>query len=163
MAISETAGVITYRNAFPIWARLFVGAIGAAMTLFGPATMVSIAAPGWTWSFALTIFTGTALLLFGAFALVVSLSAAVTLEFRIAERVLVMSKRGPLGRSRAEYGFSDVSEPSFEVRDSEDGAYPVLTLRLGSKRSRAEMTGFTDAEDARRWQQRLTQVMAPPG
>lgn len=162
MAISETAGVITHSSRFPAWARVFVGILGAVTVLLGPATMISIAAPGWTLSFALTVFTGTALFLFGVFALVVSLSAAMTTEFRIAERVLVVTKRGPLGRSRAEYGFDEVGGPSLAMRDSEDGAYPVLTLRVGSKRARLEMTGFADEGDAQRWLGRLNQVLAIP-
>ncbi|MGV3548273.1 hypothetical protein [Rhizobium sp.] len=162
MAISETAGVITHSSRFPAWARIFVGVLGAVTVLLGPATMISIAAPGWTLSFALTVFTGTALFLFGVFALVVSLSAAVTLEFRIAERLLVVTKRGPLGRSRAQYGFDDVREPSLSMRDSEDGAYPVLTLRVGSSHARLEMTGFADEGDARRWLGRIADVLINP-
>ena len=163
MAISEQNGVIRYRSEFAAWARVFVGLIGIALALCGPATMISIAAPAWSLSFALSVFTGVALLLFGLFALTVSLSAAMTLDFRLSDHVLVVSTRGPLTRSRTEYDFAAVSGPTLTMRDSEDGPYPVLGMTVRGRRSGLEMTGFASAEEARLWQKRIADIIAKTG
>ena len=163
MVISETDGVITYREHLAVWVRIFVGVIGAVMAVVGPATMMSITLSVWTISFTLAVFTGLVLLLFGLFALMIAFSSTATLEFRIAQRVLVVSKRGPFTRSRVQYDFSGISGPTFAMRESEDGAYPVLSFGLSGKRFPVEMTGFANADDARFWQKRLESVLATAG
>lgn len=160
MAISEAAGVILYREHLSLGARIFIGALGLVMAVLGPAAMISIAVPQWSLSFILTIFTGLALLSFGVFALTAALGGARTLEFGLARRVLVVSTRGPLTRSRAEYAFSAIPEPFLEMRESEDGPYPVLGLALPGEKRRLEMTGFADAGEAIHWQKRLTAALA---
>ena len=163
MVISETDGIITYREHLAVWVRIFGGVIGAVMAVVGPATMMSIALPVWTPSFAVAVFTGLVLLLFGLFALMIAFSSAATLEFRIAQRVLVVSKRGPLTRSRVLYDFSGISGPTFAMRESEDSAYPVLSLGLSGKRFPVEMTGFANADDAQFWKNRLESILLAPG
>ena len=162
MAISESDGVITYSEHLAAWARIFIGIIGVAMAVIGPATMIAIAVPLWSISFALTVFTGLVLLLFGLFALAAAVSRTRRLEFRIAERKLVVSTHGPFGGRRAEHDFMAVGGPTFEMRDSEDGAFAVLGIALRGRTFPLEMTGFADAGEARRWQARLTSVLAMP-
>lgn len=162
MAISEAAGVIVYREHLSLGARLFIGALGAVLAVLGPAAMISIAVPQWSLSFVLTIVTGLALLSFGVFALAAALGSVRTLEFGLARRVLVVSARGPLSRGRTEYAFAALGEPSLEMRQAEDGPYPVLGLALPGERRRLEMTDFADADEAARWQERLATAIAGP-
>ena len=162
MAISEAAGIIVYREHLSLGARIFIGVLGAVLAVLGPAAMISIAVPQWSLSFALTVFTGLALLTFGVFALAPALGSVRTLEFGLARRVLVVSTRGPLARGRAEYAFSAIGAPSLEMREAEDGPYPVLGLALPGERRRLEMTGFADANEAARWQARLAAALANP-
>jgi hypothetical protein len=71
-----------------------------------------------------------------------------------AEREL----RGPIVNRRDSFRLSDIAPPDLIMRDSEDGSFPILRLRLPN-RSRIEMACFVDRADAERWRESITRIL----
>lgn len=67
--------------------------------------------------------------------------------------------RGPLLRGHETHSFSALQSPALIMRDSEDGPYPILRMRL-PRWPVVEMSDFSGRSEAKKWQARITELLA---
>ena len=158
--IREGAGGLLYREEpLSIFARLFAAAIGLSM-FAGGAIFASLGRwmpPAWTDAIALAAILAFAGV--GAVCLLVAFCSRKTLDFNVERRAIARDVVAPIGRWRDEIPFDRVTKVELHVRQTEDGPFPLVRLRLAGERGPIELAGFDTPEQAERWRQKIAALV----
>ena len=95
----------------------------------------------------------------GSFFVLLSFTSSTELRLNPATGCAVRIMRGPFLKRHETYPLSALTPPTLIMKDSEDGRYPVLRLRL-PKWPVVEMSDFSGRAEAEAWQERIASVLA---
>ncbi len=140
-------GIVTYRQRMPLALRLFAGVLGIGLATAIPTPFLMHMR--WTTPPLSLLVAGVAILAsvaLGLFFLFLALVPASDLRIDARRGVVEMVSRGPLGRRERRWPLTDLAMPEVFERDSEDGRYPVLRIRLPGWPRRIDIVPDTMAE-----------------
>ncbi len=95
----------------------------------------------------------------GSFFVLLAFASSTELRLDPATGCATRMMRGPLLRRHETYPFSALQPPTLIMRDSEDGPFPVLRMRL-PRWPAVEMSDFSGRSEAEEWQNRITKLLA---
>jgi hypothetical protein len=161
MLIQEQDAIVYRETPLNLPLRLFILVLAAGLTIVVPAPFLIHA--DWT-SFSPTLLLAAACIAFavsvGIFFLVVALVSATELRLdgRTGQAVRIL--RGPVVNRRDCYPLSQFGEPDVSMRESsEDGPYPILTLKLPTGGA-LTMACFADRAEAELWRGRIATLLS---
>jgi hypothetical protein len=158
--IRETAGGLVYREEpLSILARLFAATIGLSMFVGGAifASLGRWMPPAWTDVIALVAILAFAAV--GVVGLLIAFCGRKTLDFDGERRTIARRVVAPIGRWRDEIPFDRVTGVELHVRQTEDGPFPLVRLRVADERRPVELAGFDTPDEADRWRERIAALV----
>jgi len=162
MIAFDGAAIIYRERPLPLWLRAFAVFLGVGLATVIPTPFIIHA--DWTVFSpvlvlaALCIVTPIAL---GAFFVFLGFVSATDLRLDPAAGVAERSLRGPIVNRKDRFSLSEISKPEVVMRDSEDGKFPILKLRL--PRGRVEMACFDSEAEARAWCSQINLLLRKDG
>lgn len=162
MLVQEQDAIVYREKPLNLPLRLFILVLAAGLTIVVPAPFVIHA--DWS-SFSPTLLLAAACIAFsvsvGLFFLVVALVSATELRLdgRTGQAVRIL--RGPIVNRHDCYPLAGFGKPDIAMRDSsEDGPYPILTLKLPTGGA-LTMACFADRAEAELWRDRIAALLSP--
>lgn len=158
--ISEDRHIITFRQKQPpLLLRLFAIFLGLGISTVIPAPFIIHADWGnWSPSLLLALLCIVIPPVIGCLFIVIGLVSATALRIDAATGEVTRTMRGPILRRNERYPLASIAPPELVMRDSEDGPYPILRLRL-PQWPLVEMCDFANRAEAEHWQNRITRML----
>jgi hypothetical protein len=160
MLTEQGQAIIFRQGRLPLALRLFTLVLGLGVGIAIPVPFVIY--PDWGTP-SLTLLVAVFCIVFpaavGAVFVVMALASSTELRLDPATGAATRILRGPVLRRRETYPLSALEPPVLIMRDSEEGAYPVLRMRL-PKWPVVEMCDFSGRAEAEAWQARIASLLA---
>lgn len=160
MLIEHERAIIYRQRRLPLPLRLFILVLGLGVGIVIPIPFILHAdwgTPSPTLLLAALCIMVPAVL--GSFFVLLSFASSTELRLDPARGHAVRIMRGPILKRHETYPLSALTPPTLIMRDSEDGPYPVLRLRL-PKWPVVEMSDFSGRAEAETWQERIAALLA---
>ncbi|CAH1648178.1 conserved hypothetical protein [Hyphomicrobiales bacterium] len=160
MLIEQEHAIIYRERQLPLPLRLFSLVLGLGVGIVIPIPFIIHAdwgTPSPTLLLAALCIVFPAVL--GSFFVLLSFASSTELRLDQTTGHAMRIMRGPFLRRHETYPFSALTAPTLIMRDSEDGQYPILRMRL-PKWPAVEMSEFSGRAEAEKWQERITTLLA---
>ena len=160
MLIEHERAIIYRQRPLPLPLRLFILVLGLGIGIMIPIPFMIHAdwgTPSPTLLLAALCIIVPVVL--GSFFVILSFVSSTELRLDPTAGCAVRIMRGPFLKRHETYPFSALTPPVLIMRDSEDGPYPVLRLRL-PKWPVVEMSDFSGRPEAEKWRERIAAVLA---
>ncbi len=162
MIREEQHAILFRQKSPPLALRLFAIVLGLGIATVIPAPFI-IHADWSQWSATLLLVLACIIIppVIGGVFIIIGLVSATDLRIDAARGEVTRIMRGPILRRHECYPFTAIAPPELTMRDSEDGPYPILKLRL-PRWPVVEMCDFAHRAEAEYWQDRITQMLQQP-
>ena len=158
MIAFDGEAIVFREEPLPLWLRAFTLFLGSGLAFVGSTPFM--VHPDWTDFSPVLIVAALFIVVMiaaGAFFIVIGLFSATDLRLDPVTGHADRYLRGPIVNRHDRFPLSRVAPPDLIMRDSEDGPYPILKLKL--PRGRVEMACFDNEAEARAWCARIEGVL----
>lgn len=160
MLIEDEQAIIYRQERLPLPLRLFILLLGLGIGIVVPLPFIIHA--DWGTPSPTLLLAALCIILpivLGSFFVILAFASSTELRLDLATGFATRIMRGPFLRRHETYPLSMLTPPALIMRDSEEGAYPVLRMRL-PKWPMLEMSDFSGRAEAETWQARIAAVLA---